>query len=60
MEVGKQLRAQTRAGADSVNRQAGTTNGLQIPYRQIYAIMETWLAKVDRCVGGLRGAQTGM
>lgn len=56
MEVGKQLRAQTRAGADSVNRQAGTTNGLQIPYRQIYAIMETWLAKVDRCVGGLRGA----
>jgi len=60
VEVGKQLRAQTCAGADGMNTQVGTTDGLQVLYRQICAIVETWLAEVDRCIGGPRRAQTGM
>ena len=60
MEVGKKPKAQTRAGADSVNTQVWTTHRPQILYRWTYAIMEIWLVEVDRHMGGLTEAQTGM
>lgn len=57
-EAGKHLRAQTRAGVDSVNIQTWTTHGLQILCRRIYSGMEIWLMEVDRHMGRLMGAQT--
>lgn len=60
-DTGRQWRWASNSGHRHVQGQtAGTTNGLQILRGQIYAIMETCLAQVDRCIVGPRGAQTGM
>lgn len=44
----------------TVNTQVWTTHRPQVLYRWTYAIMEIWLMEVDRHIGGLTEAQTGM